>query len=119
MIGSGSEEHKVAQVIHAYQAVSLTIAAFALFWTVIFFLDGHPVMAAAEFFPVVAGLIWFVLVTKGRLDLFLIVAAGCHIFQGYLFGRSMPLADFELSVIAPQPRAGAIPERPSPRLAAG
>jgi len=74
MIGKGSEEQRVARVIRAYQAVSLTIAAFALFWTVIFYLDGHRVMAAAEFFPVVAGLICFVLVTKGRLDLFLIVA---------------------------------------------
>ena len=74
MIGKGGEEHRVARVIRAYQAVSLSIAAFALFWTVIFYLDGHRVMAAAEFFPVVAGLICFVLVTKGRLDLFLIVA---------------------------------------------
>lgn len=46
---------------------------------------------------------------------------GCRIFQGYLFGRPMPLADFELSVIAPQPKAmPAAPEpRPAPRMAAG
>ena len=45
-------------------------------------------------------------------------ATGCRIFQGYLFGRPMPLADFELSVVAPKPQATAS-QRPSPRLAAG
>ncbi len=74
MIGKGSEEHKVARVIRAYQAVTLAVGAFALFWTVIFFLDGHLLLAAAEFFPVVAALVCFALVTYGRLDLFLIVA---------------------------------------------
>jgi EAL domain-containing protein (putative c-di-GMP-specific phosphodiesterase class I) len=44
-------------------------------------------------------------------------STGCRIFQGYLFGRPMPLADFELLVIAPQPRSGVTPEGPSPRLA--
>lgn len=74
MIGRGTEEHKVARMIRAYQAVSLAVAAFSLFWAVIFFLDGHSIMAAAELFPVIAALICFALVTRGRLDLFLIVA---------------------------------------------
>ncbi len=51
MIGKGSEEHKVARVIRAYQAVTLAVGAFALFWTVIFFLDGHLLLAAANFSP--------------------------------------------------------------------
>jgi len=74
MIGKGSQEHKVARVIRVYQAVSLAVAAFALFWTVIFFVNGRPMMALAELFPVVAALICFALVTRGRLDLFLLVA---------------------------------------------
>ena len=44
---------------------------------------------------------------------------GCRVFQGYLFGRPMPLADFELSVLAPKPMPMPAPERPTPRLAAG
>ena len=41
MIGKGSEEHKAARMIRIYQAVSLTVAAFALLWTVVFFVDGQ------------------------------------------------------------------------------
>ncbi len=74
MIGKGSAEHKAARMIRIYQAVSLTVAAFALLWTVVFFVDGQYLMAAAEFFPVIAGLVCFALVTRGRLDLFLLVA---------------------------------------------
>ncbi|MFN3507791.1 MAG: putative bifunctional diguanylate cyclase/phosphodiesterase [Allorhizobium sp.] len=74
MIGRGSEEQKEARLIRAYQAVSLTVAAFALFWTVMFYINGRPILALAEFFPVVAALVCFALVTRGRLDLSLIVA---------------------------------------------
>lgn len=46
-------------------------------------------------------------------------AAGCRVFQGYLFGRPMPLADFESAILAPKARPIAAPERPSPRRATG
>lgn len=41
---------------------------------------------------------------------------GCDLFQGWLFGRPMPLADFEASLSSPpQPQTGA--DRQPPRLA--
>ncbi|MBC2774366.1 EAL domain-containing protein [Rhizobium sp. AQ_MP] len=74
-------------MIRIYQAVSLTVAAFALLWTVIFLIDGHWLIAAVEFFPVIAGLVCFALVTSGRLDLFLIVAQSS--FLVFIIGFSL------------------------------
>jgi EAL domain-containing protein (putative c-di-GMP-specific phosphodiesterase class I) len=74
MIGKGKEEHTTARVIRAYQAVTLAVAVFSLLWTVIFALDGLTLLALAELFPFVTAVFCFVLVTQGRLDLFLLVA---------------------------------------------
>jgi diguanylate cyclase (GGDEF)-like protein/PAS domain S-box-containing protein len=35
-----------------------------------------------------------------------LVEHGCHFFQGYLFGRPMPFADFEKSLLEPPPQGG-------------
>jgi EAL domain-containing protein (putative c-di-GMP-specific phosphodiesterase class I) len=74
MIGKGKEEHTTARVIRAYQAVTLAVAVFSLLWTIIFALDGLTLLALAELFPFVTAVFCFVLVTQGRLDLFLLVA---------------------------------------------
>ena len=74
MIGKSSAEHKVARVIHVYQGVSLGVAVLAFFWTVLFVVNGLPLMALAEFCPVVTALVCFVLVTRRHFDLFLLVA---------------------------------------------
>jgi EAL domain-containing protein (putative c-di-GMP-specific phosphodiesterase class I) len=56
-----------------------------------------------------------------RAQLAFLETTGCRFFQGYLFGRPMPLADFEISVLAttPKPVSEAPATRPAPRLAAG
>jgi EAL domain-containing protein (putative c-di-GMP-specific phosphodiesterase class I) len=46
-------------------------------------------------------------------------AISCDVFQGYLFGRPMALADFERLVLLPKPQSVAPAERALPRLAAG
>jgi EAL domain-containing protein (putative c-di-GMP-specific phosphodiesterase class I) len=74
MGGKGSGDHRAARMIRAYQSVSLAVAAFSLFWTVVFFIEDLPLLALAELFPLVTALLCFALVTRGRLDLFLLVA---------------------------------------------
>ena len=74
MTGKSIAEHKVARVIYVYQGVSLGVAVLAFFWTVLFLINGLPLMALAEFCPVVTALVCFILVSRGHFDLFLLFA---------------------------------------------
>jgi EAL domain-containing protein (putative c-di-GMP-specific phosphodiesterase class I) len=70
----GSTDTRERRVIFAYQAMTLTVAGFATLWAVIFAAHGHIAMGLAEFFPAVVSLLCYALVTKGKLDHFLLVA---------------------------------------------
>ncbi|WP_168801160.1 putative bifunctional diguanylate cyclase/phosphodiesterase [Rhizobium rhizophilum] len=87
MIGKSSAEHKVVRVIRVYQGVSLAVAVLALFWTVLFLVNGFPLMALAEFCPVLTALVCFALVTRRHFDLFLLVAQVS--FLVYIIGFSL------------------------------
>ncbi|WP_377274798.1 putative bifunctional diguanylate cyclase/phosphodiesterase [Rhizobium sp. R86522] len=74
MFGKANQEDKADRVIRVYQTVTLAVGGVALFWSLIFLVKGYTLLALAEFFPVIAALVCFALVTRRRLDLFLLVA---------------------------------------------
>ncbi len=74
MIDSNTDDGKTSRLVRAYQAATLLVGLFSVFWTVIFASQGLRTMAIAELFPVAASLVCFVLATLGRFDLFLLVA---------------------------------------------
>jgi EAL domain-containing protein (putative c-di-GMP-specific phosphodiesterase class I) len=74
MIGISVDEQKAGRMVRAYQAATLSVVVFSLLWVMIFAFKGLTSLAIVEMFPVVMGIICFLLVTFHRFDLMLLIA---------------------------------------------